>query len=347
MKMGKLQSWFSTINQMLPEAARLLIVVIGIYLMLAARLTMGDITGLMLILGHLLFSFQRSAETSLNIGTGIGALDRVFDFFDAQPIVREIKNPVKLEELAGEIRYDNVSFSYPFNEGSMVLHNISLIIPAGSRVAFAGPSGAGKSTMMDLLSRFYDPAAGTIYIDDIDIKKLKLNTLRKNIGIVMQDTVLFSGTVADNIRIGNPKASDEEVQEALKNASAWDFVAEMKDQMYSYIGERGVTLSGGQRQRLAIARIFLKNPRILVLDEATSALDSESEYFVQQAILNLMKGRTTLMIAHRLSSVKDVDRVYVIEAGKIVEQGSMDELLESDGTFKKLYERQSLSLTDS
>jgi ABC-type multidrug transport system fused ATPase/permease subunit len=342
MRMGKIQSWFSAINQILPESARLLIVVIGIYLMSAARLTMGDITGLMLILGHLLFPLQRSAETSLQIGTGIGALDRIFDFFDTQPIVQETKNPEKVEELIGGIRYDNVSFSYPLNNGSSVLNNISLDVPAGSRVAFAGPSGAGKSTMMDLLSRFYDPTEGAIYIDEIDIKQLKLNVLRKNIGIVMQDTILFSGTVADNIRIGNPQASDEEVQKALQNASAWDFVTEMKDGMYSYVGERGITLSGGQRQRLAIARIFLKNPRILILDEATSALDSESEYFVQLAIQNLMKGRTTLMIAHRLSSVKDVDRVYVLEGGRIVEQGSMDELITSNGTFRKLYDRQNL-----
>ncbi|MCK4295114.1 MAG: ATP-binding cassette domain-containing protein, partial [Candidatus Marinimicrobia bacterium] len=260
--------------------------------------------------------------------------------------VGEAKNIVRPESLKGRIEYRNISFNYPLNEDSLVLNDVSFVIDEGSRVAFVGPSGAGKSTMMDLLSRFYDPIVGTILIDGVDIRKMPLKFIRENIGIVMQDTILFSGTIADNIRMGKPGASAEEVVEALKNAYAWEFVKEMKYGINGVVGERGVTLSGGQKQRLAVARVFLKNPKILILDEATSSLDSESEFFVQQALHSLMQGRTTLVIAHRLSTVKDVDYIYVIENGKITEHGSMTDLLSKEGTFKRLYDKQNLSFIE-
>lgn len=343
LKMAKFQALFSSFSQFLPSLARFLVIAIGIYLMIGSKMTMGDITGLILILGHVFFPLNRSAETTVQIGTSIGSLDRVFDFFDAQPTVGEAKNIVRPESLKGRIEYRNISFNYPLNEDSLVLNDVSFVIDEGSRVAFVGPSGAGKSTMMDLLSRFYDPIAGTILIDGVDIRKMPLKFIRENIGIVMQDTILFSGTIADNIRMGKPGASAEEVVEALKNAYAWEFVKEMKYGINGVVGERGVTLSGGQKQRLAVARVFLKNPKILILDEATSSLDSESEFFVQQALHSLMQGRTTLVIAHRLSTVKDVDYIYVIENGEITEHGSMTDLLSKEGTFKRLYDKQNLS----
>ena len=343
LKMAKFQALFSSFSQFLPSLARFLVIAIGIYLMIGSKMTMGDITGLILILGHVFFPLNRSAETTVQIGTSIGSLDRVFDFFDAQPTVGEAKNIVRPESLKGRIEYRNISFNYPLNEDSLVLNDVSFVIDEGSRVAFVGPSGAGKSTMMDLLSRFYDPIVGTILIDGVDIRKMPLKFIRENIGIVMQDTILFSGTIADNIRMGKPGASAEEVVEALKNAYAWEFVKEMKYGINGVVGERGVTLSGGQKQRLAVARVFLKNPKILILDEATSSLDSESEFFVQQALHSLMQGRTTLVIAHRLSTVKDVDYIYVIENGEITEHGSMTDLLSKEGTFKRLYDKQNLS----
>ena len=226
------------------------------------------------------------------------------------------------------------------------MKNILFSINAGAHVAFVGPSGAGKSTMMDLISRFYDPSEGDILIDRVNIRKMSLEFLRRNIGIVMQDTILFSGAIAENLRIGKPDATDEEVIEALNNAYAWEFVNRMSHGINSFVGERGITLSGGQKQRLAIARVFLKDPKILILDEATSALDSESEYYVQQALQKLTQGRTTLIIAHRLATIKNVEHIYVLDKGEIVEHGTESELLNRNEIFKKLYEKQTLAFDE-
>jgi subfamily B ATP-binding cassette protein MsbA len=340
MKMARVQAAFSVVNQVLPELARILVVILGISLVMSSRMSVGDVTGLLLVLAQLLFPLNRSTETTMQIGAGVGALDRVFDFFDAQPTVKEPKDTVRLDNVRGSIEFRDVSFHYPRNEEGFHLNRASFSIPAGSRVAFVGPSGAGKSTLMDLLSRFYDPVDGVILIDGVDIKRVALKELRSTIGIVMQETIMFSGTIAENIRIGRPDATDDKVITALKHAYAWEFVEKMSDGINSVVGERGMTLSGGQRQRLAIARIFLKDPRIVVLDEATSALDAESEYYVQRALGSLMKDRTTLIIAHRLSTIKDVDHIFVVENGAIVEQGNMTELIEIGGIFKRLYERQ-------
>jgi subfamily B ATP-binding cassette protein MsbA len=346
MKMAKVQARFSMVNQILPELARVLVVVLGIYLITGSRMTIGDITGLLLILAQLLFPLNRSAETAMQIGVGVGSLDRVFNFFDAQPTVLEPKNGVKPGKLTGSIEFRDVSFRYSADTQAFFLNQISFSLPAGIRVAFVGPSGGGKSTMMDLLSRFYDPTGGTILIDNIDIRKMSLKALRSNIGIVMQETILFSGTIAENIRIGRPDATDAEVIEALQHANAWEFVKEMRYGINGVVGERGITLSGGQRQRLAIARVFLKDPRILVLDEATSALDVESEFTVQQALHGLMEGRTTLIIAHRFSTIKDTDCIFVVDNGSIVEKGTATELLQRDGVFRKLYDRQTFIISE-
>lgn len=345
-RMAKVQSLFSSFVQFLPELTKVFVVVIGIYMITAVKMSLGDITGLILVLGPLFFSLKRTGDTTVQLGSSLGSLDRVFEFFDAQPSVIEAKDLVMLDRLDGRIVFQNVDFRYPQNSENLILKNISFSLASGAHVAFVGPSGAGKSTMMDLLSRFYDPTSGTILIDDVDIRKISLKLLRKNIGIVMQETILFSGTITENLRIGKPDADEKEIIEALKNAYAWDFVKQMPHGIHSVVGERGITLSGGQRQRLAIARVFLKNPRILILDEATSALDTESERYVQQAFQHLIEGRTTLVIAHRLSTIKDVGHIYVLENGRIIEDGSEDELLGKNKMFRRLYEKQTIPFTE-
>jgi subfamily B ATP-binding cassette protein MsbA len=344
--MAKLQSFMSAVVQFMPELVRVLVVVIGIALISSSTMTVGDITGLILVLSPIFFSIRRTGETSAQLSTSIGALDRVFDFFDSQPSVVDVNNPVLPSQINGSIVFQNVCFHYPLDRETRVLDNMSFTIEAGKRVAFIGPSGAGKSTMMDLISRFYDPPSGKILVDNYDIRDLSLKFLRQNIGIVMQETILFSGSIAENMRIGKPEATEEEIVIALKNAYAWEFVSQMSNGINSFVGERGVNLSGGEKQRLAIARVFLKNPRILILDEATSALDAESEYFVQEALNSLMQDRTTLIIAHRLATVKDVDTIFVIDDGRITDKGSHTELLSRSNTFRSLYEKQSLAFEE-
>jgi subfamily B ATP-binding cassette protein MsbA len=344
LRMAKLKAFFSSANQTLPGLARFLVIIIGISLIVSSKITVGDITGLILVLGHLFFPLNRSAETTFQIGMSLGSLDRVFNFFDEQPMVKEAKHPLKLKKIKGDIHFKNVCFRYLKENEPFILKKISFDLKAGSKIAFVGPSGAGKSTMMDLISRFYDPDEGNIFIDGYDIRRMSLKFLRENIGVVMQDTILFTGTIAENVRIGKPDAQDHEVIESLKNAYAWDFVKEMKFGVESIVGERGVTLSGGQKQRIALARVFLKNPKILILDEATSALDSESEFIVQKALQNLTESRTTLMIAHRLSSINNTDQIYFLDNGEIIECGSKKELLARNGPFQKFHNQQSLML---
>ncbi|UCD39055.1 MAG: ABC transporter ATP-binding protein [Fidelibacterota bacterium] len=344
LRMARLQSLFSAVGQTLPEFAKLLVIALGIYLILQARMTVGDIAGMILVLGHIFFPLRRTASMTAEIGTSIGSMDRILEFFDAQPSVTEAAEVVSLPSLSGRVEYRNVSFSYAQDGESRVLHRISFEVEPGSQIAFVGPSGAGKSTIMDLLSRFYDPGEGQILIDGVDIREMSLEFLRKHIGIVMQDTILFSGTIAENVRLGNPEATDAEVKEALENAYAMEFVTKMSGGINSRIAEQGKTLSGGQRQRIALARMFLKDPRIIILDEATSALDTESEQYVQQAFHGLKSGRTTLMIAHHFATVKDVEYIYVVEEGRIVEEGTMMELMEAGGVFRNLYDSQSAML---
>jgi ATP-binding cassette, subfamily B, bacterial MsbA len=223
-----------------------------------------------------------------------------------------------------------------------VLRKISLEARPGEVIALVGPSGAGKSTLITLIPRFYDPIEGRILLDGTDIRDLSLHELRSNIGIVPQETQLFSGTIAENIRYGRSSASDDEVIEAAKAANAHEFISGFPDGYKTIVGERGVKLSGGQRQRVAIARALLKNPRILILDEATSSLDSESESLVQEALEVLMQGRTTFVIAHRLSTIRNADRILVLERGQVVEQGTHDELLRKAGLYKDLHDKQFL-----
>jgi ABC-type multidrug transport system fused ATPase/permease subunit len=243
--------------------------------------------------------------------------------------------------LHGQISFDNVDFKYPSREETIVLKNISLTIKPGHKVALVGPSGAGKSTLVSLLLKFYEPSGGRILFDDRDSRNFPLTSLRSQMAIVMQDVFLFGGTIRENIEYGKPGATEQEVIDAAIQANAWEFIRSFPDKLDTIVGERGIQLSGGQRQRIAIARAVLKNPKILILDEATSSLDSESERLVQEALEKLMQCRTSVVIAHRLSTVRNADRIIVLDSGSIVEQGTHSELLSNEnGLYKTLTELQ-------
>ena len=252
------------------------------------------------------------------------------------PDAATAKPALEKKDWDGVVRFEDVSFEYP-DDHNKVLHHVSLDIKAGERLALVGPSGGGKTTLCNLIPRFYDVTGGRILIDGQDIQHVTLKSLREDIGIVQQDVYLFSGSVADNIAYGKPGATREEIIEAARLAGAQRFISALKDGFDTYVGERGVKLSGGQKQRIAIARVFLKNPPILILDEATSALDNESEILVGQSLEKLAHGRTTLTIAHRLTTIKDYDRILVLGAEGIEESGTHDELLAKKGVYYRLW----------
>jgi len=263
---------------------------------------------------------------------------RIFEVMDIQPSITDKPGAKVFSEALKEVKYNNVSFAY--EKDNFVLRDISFTVKKGERVALVGPSGSGKSTLLSLLPRFYDPTKGTLTINGLDLRDIKVHSLRQLIGIVSQETILFSGAISDNIGYGKLDASFDDIVTAAKTANAHDFIVEFPDGYNTNIGERGTKLSGGQRQRISIARAILKNPPILIFDEATSHLDTHSEREVQNAIENLMIGRTVFVIAHRLSTVQSADRIIVLEAGKIVQMGSHSELISHDGPYKKLYELQ-------
>jgi subfamily B ATP-binding cassette protein MsbA len=268
----------------------------------------------------------------------LGASRRIFELLDEDPEVAEVEHPVTPERV-GSVRFEGVDFTYPGRDIE-VLSGIDLAVEPGEVVALVGPSGAGKSTLVQLIPRFYDPTAGRVLIDGVDVREQSLASLRATMAAVPQEVQLFSGTVAENLRIGRPDAADSDLEDACRAANAHDFIVGFPDGYRTIVGERGIKLSGGQRQRVAIARALLADPRILILDEATSSLDSESEGLVQAALERLMEGRTTLVIAHRLSTVRDADRLLVVSDGAIVEQGTHDELIEANGLYTRLTEAQ-------
>lgn len=281
-----------------------------------------------------------------SVQEALGATKRVFQLLDTQPDVKDLPNAQPLSRVQGQITFQNVNFSY--DERQEVLHDLSLNIAPGEIIALVGPSGAGKSTIFNLIPRFYDPASGQICIDGTDIRTVTQSSLREQIGIVPQETLLFGGTIRENIRYGRLDAGDNEIMEAARAANAHDFILELPDQYDTVVGERGIRLSGGQRQRVAIARAVLKDPRILLLDEATSSLDSESEHLVQEALGRLMQNRTTVIIAHRLSTVNIAHRIAVLDKGYLIELGTHDELMAKNGLYAKLYSmqfREDLALT--
>jgi subfamily B ATP-binding cassette protein MsbA len=271
------------------------------------------------------------------------AAKRVFEILDLEPSVKEAENAIELKEFKSEIVFEDVWFAYNSNNGvngDFVLKNINLVVKKGEIIAIVGPSGAGKTTLVDLIPRFYDPVKGRILIDGIDLRMLKIKSLREKIGIVAQETILFNDTVRNNIAYGLQDCPIEKIIEAAIMANAHEFIMQLPNGYDTVIGERGIKLSGGERQRISIARALLKNPPILILDEATSNLDAESEIYIQEAIERLMKNRTVFVIAHRLSTIRNADRIIVIDNGRIVQEGKHEELLKQKGLYQKLYKMQ-------
>ena len=281
---------------------------------------------------------KRLSKVIANIQRALAAADRVFDVLDLPELIQNKANAQLLPHVKGNVSFNNVSFAY--NTDEPILDNVSFSAAPGQVVALVGPSGAGKSTVASLLPRFYDVTGGSIVIDGLDIREVTMESLREQVGIVPQETMLFNGSVYDNILYGRLDATEEEVMAASRAANAHNFISELPNGYDTQLGDRGVNISGGQRQRIAIARAILKNPQILILDEATSALDTESERVVQEALDRLMVGRTSFVIAHRLSTIKNADKILVMEKGKIVEEGNHDELMAKDGLYAHLYQIQ-------
>jgi subfamily B ATP-binding cassette protein MsbA len=277
------------------------------------------------------------SQAVYNVNRGTATLDRLNEILEAPVTVNEITNPIQLSEFKDNICFENVGFSY---QGDSILHQINLTVKKGKLVALVGSSGAGKSTLADLIPRFHDVSSGNLYIDGKNIKEYSLYSLRNQISIVTQEPILFNDTIAANIALGKPGATEAEIIEAAKIANAYDFIIKKEGGFQSIIGDRGSKLSGGERQRLTIARAVLKNPPILILDEATSALDTESEKLVQEAINNMMQNRTSIVIAHRLSTIRHADEIIVLQKGDIVERGNHDALIAQNGYYRKLIEMQ-------
>lgn len=299
------------------------------------HMTPGDLFAFVLFAGILIGPFGSAARIFSQVKEVQGAMTRVFELLDTPLEIQDSPNPKIIQSVKGRLQFDQVSFAY---EGrSPVLESVSFSVEAGEMVALVGPTGAGKTTIINLLHRFYDPTGGRILIDGHDLRTLHLESFYRQLALVPQETVLFGGTIGDNVRYGRWEASEEAIMDACRRAHAHEFIQALPDGYQTVLGEKGINLSGGQRQRVAIARALLKDPRILILDEATSALDSQSELLVQAALTELMKGRTTLMIAHRFSSIQRADRILVLHKGKIVEQGRHEELLARQGLYHYLY----------
>ncbi len=320
-------------------AAIALVLWYGGGLVMEGTMSVGDLTAFMLYTLFLAFSLGGISGLFADFNKALGASERVFELLDRVPGVVNAEGR-RLDAVTGQVRFEGVDFAYPTRPDAPVLRGVDLEMEPGRVLALVGASGGGKSTVASLLARLYDPTAGRVLLDGVDIRELDTRWLREQIGAVAQEPVLFAATIAENIRYGRPGASQAEVEAAAKAANADGFIRAFPEGYETTVGERGVRLSGGQKQRIAIARALLKDPRILVLDEATSALDAESEHLVQDALERLMVGRTVLVIAHRLSTVRDADRVVVIEGGRVVEAGTHDDLVARDGAYRRLVERQ-------
>ncbi|GAA0365596.1 ABC transporter ATP-binding protein [Bacillus horti] len=331
----KIMAMNSSISYMLMRLVVLFVLVCGTWFVIEGSMTAGEFVGFILVTNILFRPIEKINAVIELYPKGIAGFKNYTELLDTEPDVVDAPDAKSLDQVQGEIHYQGVTFGYEGKD--KVLRNIDLSIRPGETVAFVGPSGAGKTTLCSLLPRFYDVDEGSIKVDGLDIRQIKLASLRKQIGIVQQDVFLFSGTLRENIAYGDLSASNEAILEAAKKAQLEEVINNLPEGLETIIGERGVKLSGGQKQRLAIARMFLKNPPILILDEATSALDTETEKAIQQSLAELSEGRTTLVIAHRLATIKNADRIVVITKDGIVEEGKHDDLLAAGGFYSRLH----------
>jgi subfamily B ATP-binding cassette protein MsbA len=328
----------SALTQWLTQMALMAILWYGGYRLLTGQTSLGVIIGFLTLVRELYMPMTRISDMNTVLNNSLAAIDRVFEVFDIDPDVQEKPDAQRLGRLEGRITFEDVTFGYTAHRPA--LRNITLDIRPGEVVALVGSSGAGKSTLVQLIPRFFDPQQGRITVDGIDVRDVKLRSLRSQIGVVAQETLLFSGSVRENLLYGKPDASEDEMIAAAAAAHADKFIAALPEGYNTMLGERGATLSGGQKQRIAIARAFLSNPRILILDEATSALDSESEALIQEALAELMKGRTNIVIAHRLSTFLGADRIAIMKNGRIIDCAPHGELLQRSEAYAGLYQTQ-------
>lgn len=330
---------YSSVMELLTDILYLVIIFIGGVFMIEDKLNAADFTAFLLYINMFINPIHRFVTLFEQLQEGMSGFSRFYEIMNTPDEIDE--GTVEIDDIRGDVEFDNVTFSYSGEDGDKaVISNLSLRLKAGNTVALVGPSGGGKSTVCNLIPRFYNVGSGRITVDGIDVRDITLDSLRRNIGMVSQNVFLFDGRVRENIAYGRPDATDDEVVEAAKKANIHEFILTLENGYDTEVGERGVKLSGGQRQRISIARVFLKNPKLLILDEATSALDNVTEMQIQESLEELSHGRTVIVVAHRLSTVKNADEIVVIDHTGIVERGSHEELLARDGEYKKLYSYQ-------
>lgn len=335
LKRARIMALFVPVISLLTFSAAAAVLWYGGTQVIEGTVTPGDLFAFVLFAGILIGPFSSAARVFAQIKEAQGATQRVFEILDATADIRDAPDAHVLSTVKGHVRAEQISFSY--DPRTPVLSHLSFEAQPGELVAFVGPTGAGKTTVINLLHRFYDPVEGRITVDEHDLKQVTVDSWYRQVALVPQETILFGGTILDNIRYGNPEASEAAVEEASKAAHAHEFISAFPDKYLTVVGEKGINLSGGQRQRIAIARAILKNPRVLLLDEATSSLDTESERLVQEALERLMEGRTTFVVAHRLSTIQRADRILVLDKGRVVEEGTHAQLLERKGLYHYLY----------
>ncbi len=328
---------FHAMTRTFDGAMYVTVIIAGGLFLLKGAITPADFMAFLLYVTTLLATIRKIVEFTEQFQRGMTGIERFFEIIDTEPDIVNPEKPVKKQDFKGNISFKNVSFAYADDPDTLILDKLNLEVKQGQSVALVGPSGGGKTTICNLIPRFYDVTEGAVEMDGIDVRKLDMKLLRQNIGIVQQDVYLFSGTIFENIAYGRPGATEAEVIEAAKQAGAHEFIMSTPHGYQTYVGERGVRLSGGQKQRISIARVFLKNPPILILDEATSALDNESERLVQKSLELLAKNRTVITIAHRLSTIRNADKILVLTEDGIAEQGTHEELLEKNGIYSALY----------